>query len=552
MKDCDAKPVMVRSGRVVRAWTGRMLLGFGLATTLGGVACRDVAEAPADSRLAGLSDYIRSAMADWNLPGLAVAVVHVDEVIFAEGFGVKELGREDPVDAHTLFQIGSVSKSFGAAAIGALVDDGLVDWDDPVVEHLPWFRVKDPGITREMTIRDLLSHQSGMPGDAFPALTIMDARTAAERVRHLDNQTPLRASFRYSNQGYGVAGLVVEAVTGKTWSEWVRERLLNPLEMHNSAASPYELWEDPFVAPTFLGTAPAGTVGIADAPGRNVAMPHGVDREGARRVLVWQSYDSMQAAGSMVSSAAEMANWLRMHLARGRFGDRAVLGAATVEEMHAPQVASGATFLFADDITSGTYALGWHRTTFEGHPYLSHGGGIFGFPAYVALLPDIAAGVVVLANADAWFHPHHEITAWVFARLLGGEMRDWHGESMAHKAAIVAQAESILAAQDSARVPGTQPALPLDEYVGSYADPLGAGHAEVVLGQDGQLRLHFGEPGTFSGDMEHWNDDVFRLYFDGGDGQTDRSSFATFTIEPELGVTVMDLGFMGQYRRREG
>ena len=156
----------------------------------------------------------------------------------------------------------------------------------------------------------------------------------------------------YSNQGYGVAGLVVEAVTGKTWSEWIRERLLNPLEMHNSAASPYELWEDPFVAPTFLGTAPAGTVGIADAPGRNVAMPHGVDREGARRVLVWQSYDSMQAAGSVVSSAAEMANWLRMHLARERFGDRAVLGAATVEEMHAPQVASGATFLFADDITS--------------------------------------------------------------------------------------------------------------------------------------------------------------------------------------------------------
>ena len=144
MKDCDAKPVMVRSGRVVGAWTGRMLLGFGLATTLGGVACRDVAEAPADSRLAGLSDYIRSAMADWDLPGLAVAVVHVDEVIFAEGFGVKELGREDPVDAHTLFQIGSVSKSFGAAAIGALVDDGLVQWDDPVVEHLPWLAKTRP------------------------------------------------------------------------------------------------------------------------------------------------------------------------------------------------------------------------------------------------------------------------------------------------------------------------------------------------------------------------------------------------------------------------
>ena len=128
MKYDDAQRVMGRSSGVGGGWRGRVLLGVGLAITLCGVACRDVAEVPADSRLAGLSDYIRSAMADWDLPGLAVAVVHADEVIFAEGFGVKELGREDPVDAHTLFQIGSISKSFGAATIGALVDDGLVQW----------------------------------------------------------------------------------------------------------------------------------------------------------------------------------------------------------------------------------------------------------------------------------------------------------------------------------------------------------------------------------------------------------------------------------------
>ena len=201
MKAYDAQRVMGRSGRVVGVWGGRVLLGVGLAITLGGVACRDVAEDPAGNRLAGLSDYIRASMADWNLPGLAVAVVHGDEVVFTEGFGVKEVGREDPVDAHTLFQIGSVSKSFGAAAISAPVDDELVDWDDPVVEHLPWFRVKDPEITREMTIRDLLSHQSGMPFDAFPALAIMDARAAAARVRHLDSEAPLRGEFSLQQPG---------------------------------------------------------------------------------------------------------------------------------------------------------------------------------------------------------------------------------------------------------------------------------------------------------------------------------------------------------------
>ena len=507
-------------------------------------------QTPAQDPLADLADYIRGSMADWELPGLAVAVVHGDEVVFAEGFGVKELGKDDPVDAHTLFQIGSVSKSFAAAALGALVDDGLMGWDDPVASHLPWFRVKDPWVTRQMTIRDILSHRSGMPGDAYPVLAVMDGRQAAERLRLLDNQAPFRQDFRYSNQAYGVAGLVVEAVTGKAWAHWVRERLLAPLEMHNSGTSPYDVWDEPFVAPTFLGTAPAGTVGIADAPGRNVAMPHGVDRDGARRVLSWQSYDNMQAAGSVVSNVAEMANWMRMHLNRGLFNGESVLDDSTVADMHAPQIRADHTFVFADD-QAGSYGMGWTRATFQDHLYLSHGGGIFGFPAYVALLPDAGAGVVVLANGSLWtpYYPHQEIAAWVLTRLLGAEERDWHGEVMTRTRAILEQVEMILTAQDATRIPDTRSSLPLNDYAGSYEDEYGAGHAWVDLTDEGGLRLHFGEPGTFSGDLEHWHHDVFRVFFDGGDGQAYGSSFVTFTVGPGGGVTHMDMGFMGQYRR---
>ena len=531
---------------------GRVARRVFLAITLGGLAagagtaCRDAAR----DDLNGLADYIRASMADWDLPGLAVAVVHGDEVVFAEGFGMKELGRDDPVDAHTLFQIGSVSKSFGAAAIGALMDDGLVEWDDPVVEHLPWFRVEDPEFTRRMTIRDLLAHTSGMPGDAWPVLAVMGGREVAERARLLDNFGAPGAVHGYSNHGYGVAGLVVEEVTGKGWGEWLRERLFDPLDMRDSRASPFEVWDAPFVAPAFLGTAPAGAPGIADAPGRNVAMPHGVDRNGERRVLSWQSYDNMQAAGSVVSSAAEMANWLRMQLGGGRFGGRTVLAEATVAEMHAPQVDAGTTFIFADT-AAGTYGLGWSRTTFEGRVYISHGGGIFGFPAYAAMLPEIGAGVVVLANGSLWtpYYPHQEIAARVFAHLLGTEPRDWHGTVMEHTGAILQQVEQTFAAQDSAREAGTSPTRPIKEYVGRYADIHGAGHAEVGEAEGGGLKLHFGAPGTFSGDMEHWHHDVFRLYFDGGDGQAYGSSFVTFTVEPAAGVTVMDLGFMGRYRR---
>ena len=531
---------------------GRVARRVLLAITLGGLAagagtaCRDAAR----DDLGGLADHIRASLSEWDLPGLAVAVVRRDEVIFAEGFGVKELGRPDPVDAHTLFQIGSVTKSFGAAAIGALVDDGLVGWDDPVVEHLPWFRLKDPEFTRRMTIRDLLAHTSGMPGDAFPVLAPMAAREVAERARQLDNFAPPGETHAYSNHGYGVAGLVVEEVTGKGWGDWVRERLFEPLGMRDSRASPFEVWDAPFVAPTFLGTAPAGTPSIADAPGRNVAMPHGMDRDGGRRVLSWQSYDNMQAAGSAVSSAAEMANWLRMHLAGGRFGGRAVLSEATVAEMRAPQAEVPTTFIYADS-AAGAYGLGWSRTTFEGREYISHGGGIFGFPAYAAMLPGIGAGVVVLANGSLWtpYYPHHEIAARVFAHLLGTEPRDWRATFTERTGAIHEQVEQTFAAQDSARVEGTVPTHALVKYVGRYADIHGAGHAEVSLADDGRLRLDFGAPGAFSGDLEHWNHDVFRLYFDGGDGQAYGSSFATFATDPETGVTAVDLGFMGRYGR---
>ncbi|MDE2754394.1 MAG: serine hydrolase [Gemmatimonadota bacterium] len=506
----------------------------------------------ARARIADLADYIERSMPDWDLPGLAVGVVYRDEVIFLGGFGVKELGRDDLIDAETLFQIGSVSKSFAAGAVGALVDDGLVGWDDPVVEHLPWFRVKDPWITPGMTIRDILSHRSGMPGDAYPVLAVMDAREAAERLRLPDNQAPLRQGYRYSNQGYGVAGLVVEAVTGMTWGEWVRERIFTPLGMHRSAASPYEVWDDRFVATAFLGTAPAGTVSIADAPGLNIAMPHGFARDGSRRVLSWQSYDSMQAAGSVVSSVADLVKWIRMHLGGGRLDGEVVMQEATVAEMQAPQVqmeGSAAAAPLADG-GRAAYGLGWSLNSFEGHRYVSHSGGIFGFPAYVGMLPEAEAGVTVLANGSMWmpYYPHREIAAWVFARLLGAPERDWHGEIMARTREIEAQVEAALAAQDAARIPGTAPSLPLERYTGSYEHEYG-GQAHVELNDEGGLRVHFGQPGSFSGDMEHWHHDVFRLYYDGGDGQAYGSSFVTFTLGPQGSVSRMDMGFMGRYRR---
>ena len=537
----------VTGGRATagRAWLPYFL--FGGLTCLAAVAVPD--EAAAQDRLDGLAEFITESLEDWDLPGLAVAVVHQDAVVFADGFGVKELGRQEGVDAQTLFQIGSTTKAFAAAAIGTLVDDGLVTWDDPVIKHLPWFQLKDPWVTAHVTIRDLLSHRSGMAAHAFPALTLFDAREVAERARLLDGQGPFRGEYRYSNQAYGIAGLIVEAVTGKSWGEWVEERLFGPLGMDDSAASPYGVWDDAFVAPTFLGTAPVGQAGIDDASGANVAMPHGVDREGDRRVLPWQSYDNLQAAGSVVSSATDMVNWLRMHLAAGTFDGTQVLGPTTVEEILAPQILTPGYFLFADQ-GHDAYGFGWSHGTFQGQTYLSHGGGIFGFPAYVAMLPESGAGVVVLANGSLWtpYYPHQEIAAWVFARLLGVEGRDWHAEGMAATEAILRQVDQAITARDASKIPDTAPALPLEDLAGVYESEV-AGSLTVSLG-DGGLRLAFPGAGAFSGDLEHWHYNTFMLHYHGGDGQAWASSLATFRIGTGGEVIGLDLARLGEYTRR--
>ncbi len=502
--------------------------------------------------LEGLEEQIAGSLGDWRMPGLAVAVTVGPDLVFAEGFGIKEIGREERIDAETLFQIGSVSKSFGASAIGVLVDDGLVTFDDSVVQHLPWLELKDRELTQKITLRDLLCHRTGIAEDTYPALGILDGRAVAERARHLENAAEYGA-HRYSNLGYGLLGLVVEEVTGTSWTSFMQERVFTPLGMAASAATPYGVWDAPFVAPAFLGSAPAGVPSIDDAPGKNVAMPHGVDRNGARRVLPWQSYDNMQAAGSVVSSVRDMSRWLRLHL--GLAEEAGVLSGTTLRALHEAQVEAPAAWTFFEADVDGTppsYAMGWMRGSFAGHTVISHGGGIFGFPAYAAFLPDLEVGVVVLANGSTWtpYYPHQEITATVFGRMLGVEDRDWHAETMEATAAIQAMVDQALAGIDAQRDESATPSRPLADLVGSYSAEH-AGSLGVSLPEGSHLRLAFEGEGAFSGELVPWNGDTFRLYFDGGDGQAYGSALVTFQPEGDGRAMALDMGRFGKYLRQD-
>jgi CubicO group peptidase (beta-lactamase class C family) len=496
------------------------------------------AEAPSGKQaLAGLSHYIERVRSDWRNVGLAVAVVQGSEVIYAHGFGLRQVGKAAAVDQDTLFQVGSTTKAFTCAALSILVDEGKLRWDDAVTDYVPTFALQDAWLTQNLTIRDTLSHRSGISDrNYFATLGVMSSNEVVRELRYIAPEARFRDSYRYSNWMYAAAGKVIEATSGMSWHDFVRRRLLEPLVMSRSGTSPFEFWDAPYVTSTFLGSAPAGVVSPGHARDSNVAMPHVLDDSGSVVIVPWQSFDNAAAAGSIVSSAADMAHWVVMHLNEGRFENRQVLAKEAVQELHALQnlYVDVSEFPFAD--TKEGYAMGWRRAIYRGRTYLAHSGGIVGFPAYVALLPDAKVGVVVLSNGPKVVRDDYTlnkaIVLWAVDRLLGAPSRDWRREflSRAQKAQQDTQSEEEQLQQ--ARLQNSPPSLSLAQYAGIYEDSHAvAGRVSVRL-ERGQLVLSFPGDGAFSASLEHWHQDLFRLRSNPASAHALGPQFAVFALDP--------------------
>jgi len=314
---------------------------------------------------------------------------------------------------------------------------------------------------------------------------------------------------------YAVAGKVVEAASGMSWADFLKRRLFDPLNMKRSAASPYDVWDAKYVTATFLGSAvlPAG---IHDAGDANVAMPHDFGERDVATVLSWQSYDNAAAAGSVVSSAADMANWLILHLNAGRFDNQELLKPQTLAELHAPQN----TRMDVNDFPFGdggeSYAMGWRRRTYQGRNHLAHGGGILGFPAYIAMLPEEKVGIAVLSNGAKFVRGdrmsfHKAIMLWAFDRLLEAPLRDWRGEFLSQARRVQREGQLEEGELSRSRHCGASPSLPLEEYAGAYEDGPGCSGPVQVRAEKERLILSFAGEGAFSACLEHWHHDVFRM-----------------------------------------
>lgn len=460
---------------------------------------------------------VRRAMETFQVPGMAVAVVQGADVHLA-GYGVREHGRDSPVDADTLFEIGSVSKAFTAAALALLVDEGKLGWDDPVIDHLPEFRMYDAWVTREFTVRDLLTHRSGLPLGAGDLLIFPEGTaTRAEIIRafrYLKPASSFRSKYDYDNLLYIVAGEVVARVSGSTFEDFVERRLLEPLGMDGCKA-----------------TASRARVGSVKA------TPH-VAIDGRLQPASSGVRDVVAAAGGIVCSARGMARWMTLLLNRGRGPDGApLISEKQFAELVAPVTLLPPTPYLVEHAGAhlSAYALGWNVSTFYGQPAWSHGGAVWGMTSFLMVLPE--RGLALFATGNQMSPaPRAVVHALADALLEGsapGTGKDWISILSRASADRRAAADAAVAAAESARARDSRPSLPLDAYVGTYRDPW-YGVIRISREPDGRLWFRSERNPPLSGPLEHFQYDTFIARW------TDRrlmaDAYVSFSLTPEGAV----------------
>lgn len=465
--------------------------------------------------------YVAKLMREFNVPGAAVAIVKDDKVVYAKAFGVKELGKPEPVTVDTKFAIGSISKSFTTTLLGILVDEKKVDWDDKVSKYLPAYQMWDPWVTREQTVRDLIIHRAGlrpMSGGTVWYGSDYSREEVLRRARFIEPVSSFRSVFSYQNINYLAAGEVAHVAAGKTWDDQVRERIFAPLGMKHS------------------------TSGLPDMAS-NVASPHS-EIDGVLRVVPHRDYDNVAPAASIYASVLDMAEYARMHLNRGALpgqGDKRIYSEAVARQMFSPQslvsvpINAPPPELAAYEPMFSAYGFGWFIRDVHGQKVIEHSGGVDGFSAQVRMIPGKRAATIVLTNYEGPFISI--LDRHLADTLLGATPFDWLGFAQKRIAEGKKRQEEAAAKLLADRKAGEKPSLPLASYAGTYRDPL-YGDLTVTL-ENEKLVLRFSHTPSFTADLEPWHYDTFRTHWR---DPVITKGFVTFplTARGELDALVFD------------
>lgn len=469
---------------------------------------------------ANFDQRVESLRNQLGVPGMAIAIVESGKVTHARGYGVRKIGSKEAVDADTVFPTGSTGKAFTVADLAILVDQGKIGWDDKVIDHLPDFQMYDPWVTREMTIRDLLVHRSGLglgAGDLlFVPRSDLSRAEAVKRLRYIKPETSFRYGFAYDNVLYMVAGQLIEAVSGKTWEAFTAEQVLKPAGMLHSTSDDNVRFNTP-----------------------NRAQPHARINGPLRGFGDQEALDERDdlarnaaPAGGLAISANDMARWLLIQLAHGKLpeGDSRLFSEKARDEMWTPVVLQPVDPLPREfELTQpmfDTYALGWEVRDYRGARLVWHGGAVFGFISAVVLLPDKNVGFSIETNSE-----DSGITGGLMYELLdhylGLPKGNWPEKLIAY--AQKEREEGMKKYQAAAAKPAkVGPSLPLAGYSGKYADPW---YGNVEIGEaNGNLTIDFKSTPRMAGTLEHWQYDTFVTRFD---DKTIEPAYVTFNLDAD-------------------
>jgi len=441
------------------------------------------------SQAAIFDKYIQDAMPLWKVPGLSVAVVKDGKVVFKKGYGSTELGKPAAFDTSTLSICASTTKAMTAVCVAMLVDAGKLKWNDKVADIIPGFKINDVYTTSQITVKDLLTHNAGLGNADWLWVVQNDDDDILQRMQYLTPSYSLRSSFIYQNLMYGVAGKVIEKVSGKKWQDFITENLFHVLGMNRTYANyAYSSKETNRISPHFM---------INDTV----------------HVIPYIDYPGVSAAGAVWSCASDISKWMMFMLDSAKWNGKRLLKPETFAELMKPQAIIPANEFYPTmQITKPhwtTYGLGWFQQDYRGKMVEFHTGSLDGAVAIIGLVPDEHLGIYIFENLDHAELRHALMFKAFDLWLFSDNSRDWSNELFSLYGKAKADAKSKQKENDAKRVLGTKPSLALQGYTGKYSSDI-YGEAEIKV-EDGSLSIKYPNNNVLK--LEHWNYDIFKGIF---------------------------------------
>jgi CubicO group peptidase (beta-lactamase class C family) len=434
----------------------------------------------AQKALEGFDTLATKGLEDWMVPGMGIAVVYKGELVLSKGYGKRDQKNDLPVTQNTLFAIGSSTKAFTTFTMATLANEGKLEWEEPVKNYLPEFRMHEPYVTRNITPVDLVTHRSGLPRHDLIWYGNQDAsrKELVHSLRHLPLSADLRQKFQYNNLMYLTAGFLTEQLTGQSWENAVRESVLEPLEMERTNFSVTTSQKDDDFAKGYK------------------------EEDDKIKPIPFRSINVMGPAGSINSSVEEMSHWMKMQLNQGTYKGKSLVSPSLIEMMHQPHMVTGGSSQHKE-ISDASYGLGWFIDTYRGHKRVYHGGNIDGFSALVTLFPNDDLGIVILTNKNGTGLPS-VMVKHLADRILELESIDWYNQALQNLKRGKAMSKEAKKKKEATRIKGTTHSHELKSYTGTYKHP---GYGELTLNEtDGKLHFTYHDIKT---PLEHWHYDVF-------------------------------------------